>query len=43
MIYAIWEGFIQQSFETYIAYINLQGVEFGAFSTELNISHGKHL
>lgn len=39
MIYAIWEGFIQQSFETYIAYINLQRVEFGAFSTELKVFH----
>ena len=39
MIYAIWEGFIQQSFEKYIAYINLQGVEFGVFSTELKVFH----
>lgn len=39
MIYAIWEGFIQQSFQLYIDYLNELHLDFNKFSDEIRVFH----
>lgn len=39
MIYSIWEGFIQTSFQTYINFLNSLNIPFETFSYEIKIFH----
>jgi hypothetical protein len=39
MIYSIWEGFIQQSFQLYISELNSFGLDFNQFCNEIKIFH----
>ena len=39
MIYSIWEGFIQQSFQLYIKYLNSLNIKFKEFSNEIIMFH----
>lgn len=39
MIYAIWEGFVQQSFQLYIVFLNGLHMEFNKLSNEIVASH----
>lgn len=39
MIYSIWEGFIQQSFQLYIRYLNSLNIKFNEFSDGITMFH----
>lgn len=39
MIYSIWEGFIQQSFQLYIRYLNSLNIEFKKFNNNIITFH----
>lgn len=39
MIYSIWEGFIQTSFQTYLTHLNSLNIPFDDFSEEIKIFH----
>lgn len=39
MIYSLWEGFVQQSFQMYIQYINSLEIDFNLLSHEIVVFH----